>query len=63
MLARRYKEMAGVYNRPELLDRAVSEYKLAIAADPDSLFLRVELAELYRAPATPLKPFRKPRAC
>ena len=47
MLARRYKELAGVYNRPDYIDRAVSEYKQAIAADPDSLFLRVELAELY----------------
>jgi len=47
MLARRYKELAGVYNRSDYIDRAVSEYKQAIAADPDSLFLRVELAELY----------------
>src|SRR5208283_575235 len=47
MLARRYKELAGVYNRPDYIDRAVSEYKQAIAADPDTLFLRVELAELY----------------
>jgi tetratricopeptide (TPR) repeat protein len=47
MLARRYKEMAGVYNRPDYIDRAVSEYKQAIAADSDSLFLRIELAELY----------------
>ncbi|MGA3328444.1 MAG: tetratricopeptide repeat protein [Terriglobia bacterium] len=47
MLARRYMELAGVYNRPEDIDRAVSEYKQAIAADPDSLFLRVELADLY----------------
>src|SRR5208337_4912030 len=47
MLARRYKELAGVYNRADYIDRAVSEYKLAIAADPESLFLRVELAELY----------------
>lgn len=47
MLARRYKELAGVYNRPDYIDRAISEYKLAIAADPDSLFLRVELADLY----------------
>lgn len=47
MLARRYKELAGAYNRPDYIDRAVSEYKLAIAADPDSLFLRTELAELY----------------
>ncbi len=47
MLARRYKELAGIYNRSDYIDRAVSEYKQAIAADPDSLFLRVELAELY----------------
>jgi tetratricopeptide (TPR) repeat protein len=47
MLARRYKELAGVYNRPDYIEHAVSEYKQAIAADPDSLFLRVELAELY----------------
>jgi tetratricopeptide (TPR) repeat protein len=47
MLARRYTELAGVYNRSDYLERAVSEYKQAIAADPDSLFLRVELAELY----------------
>jgi len=47
MLARRYKELAGVYNRPDYIERAVSEYKQAIAADPDSHFLRIELAELY----------------
>ena len=47
MLARRYKELAGVYNRSDYIDKAVSEYKQAIAADPESLFLRVELAELY----------------
>jgi tetratricopeptide (TPR) repeat protein len=47
MLARRYKELAGVYNRTDYIDKAVSEYKQAIAADPESLFLRVELAELY----------------
>ena len=47
MLARRYRELAGAQNRSEYLDRAISEYKQAMAADPDSLFLRVELAELY----------------
>jgi tetratricopeptide (TPR) repeat protein len=47
MLARRYRELAGIYNRPEFVQRAISEYKLAMAADPGSLFLRVELAELY----------------
>ncbi len=47
MMARRYTELAGLYNRPEYIDRAVSEYKQAIAADPDSLFLRAQLADLY----------------
>jgi tetratricopeptide (TPR) repeat protein len=47
MLARRYKELAGVYNHADYIDKAVSEYKQAITADPESLFLRVELAELY----------------
>jgi tetratricopeptide (TPR) repeat protein len=47
MLARRYKELAGVYNRSDYIDRAISEYKQAMEADPESLFLRVELAELY----------------
>lgn len=47
MLARRYKELAGIYNRGDYVERAISEYKLAMQADPDSLFLRVELADLY----------------
>jgi tetratricopeptide (TPR) repeat protein len=47
MMARRFVELAGVYNRPEYIDRAVAEYKQAIAADPESLFLRTELADLY----------------
>jgi tetratricopeptide (TPR) repeat protein len=47
MLAQRYKELAGIYNRGDYVDRSISEYKKAIAADPASLFLRVELAELY----------------
>lgn len=47
MLARRYQELAGIYNRSDYVDRAISEYKQAMRADPDSLFLRVNLAELY----------------
>src|SRR5437899_10668401 len=47
MLARRFRELAGLWNRSDLADRAGSEYKQALEADPDSLFLRVELAELY----------------
>ena len=47
MMARRDEELAGISNRPELVDKAVAEYKAAMAADPDSLFLRTQLAELY----------------
>jgi tetratricopeptide (TPR) repeat protein len=47
MLARRYKELAGIYNRSDYIDRAISEYKQALEADPESLFLHVELADLY----------------
>jgi tetratricopeptide (TPR) repeat protein len=47
MLARRYRELAGIYNRSDFVERAISEYKAAMAADPGSLFLRTELAELY----------------
>jgi len=47
MLARRFRELAGINNRGDFVDRAIGEYKKAMEADPDSLFLRVELAELY----------------
>ncbi len=47
MLARRYRELAALGNRPDLVERAVSEYKQALEADPESLFLRTELAEFY----------------
>jgi tetratricopeptide (TPR) repeat protein len=47
MLARRYSELAGIYNRSDYVDKAISEYQQAIQADPDSLFLKVQLAELY----------------
>ena len=47
MLARRFQELAGINNRGDYLDRAIEEFKKAMEADPDSLFLRVELAELY----------------
>jgi tetratricopeptide (TPR) repeat protein len=46
-LARRYKELAAIHNRSEFVQRAVAEYKKAMEADPGSLFLRVEVAELY----------------
>jgi tetratricopeptide (TPR) repeat protein len=47
VLARRYEELAGIGNRSDLVERAIAEYKAAMAADPDSLFLRTQLAELY----------------
>ncbi len=47
MLARRYQELAGIYNSGDYIQRAISEYKQAMEADPQSLFLRTELAELY----------------
>ncbi|HUX09789.1 MAG TPA: tetratricopeptide repeat protein [Terriglobia bacterium] len=47
MLAQRYKDLAGIYNRSDYVDRAISEYQKAIQADPGSLFLRVQLAGLY----------------
>jgi tetratricopeptide (TPR) repeat protein len=47
MLARRYRELAGINNRGDFVEQAIAEYKKAMEADPESLFLRVELAELY----------------
>ena len=47
MLAQRYKDLAGIYNRSDYVDRAITEYQKAIAADPGSLFLRTQLAELF----------------
>jgi len=47
MLAQRYKDLAGIYNRSDYVDRAISEYQKAIQSDPGSLFLRVQLAGLY----------------
>jgi tetratricopeptide (TPR) repeat protein len=47
MLAQRYKDLAGIYNRSDYVERAITEFQKAIADDPDSLFLHVQLAELY----------------
>jgi tetratricopeptide (TPR) repeat protein len=46
-LAHNYEELATLYGRPEFVNRAIEEYKLAIAADPGSEFLNAGLAELY----------------
>jgi len=47
VLARRYEELAGIQNRSDLVDRAIAEYQAALAADPGSLFVKTQLAELY----------------
>ena len=52
MQGRRYRELSRIYNnRIDLVERSVSEYRQAIEADPESLFLRTELAELYASVA------------
>lgn len=47
MLARRYEELAGIYNRSEDVEHAASEFKQAIADDPNSLYLHAALGDLY----------------
>lgn len=54
MLGRRYEELAGMAVRSGQIDKATSEYQRAISEfqqaivdDPDSPFLRVQLAQLY----------------
>jgi tetratricopeptide (TPR) repeat protein len=47
MLARRYRDLAGAFRRDDYTTRAISEYQQAIQDDPESLFLRIELADLY----------------
>ncbi|HUQ49819.1 MAG TPA: tetratricopeptide repeat protein [Terriglobales bacterium] len=46
-LAHIYEELVSLYGRTEFANRAIDEYKLAIANDPDSSFLNSGLAELY----------------
>lgn len=47
MLARRYEELAGINNSQQDVDRAIAEFKQAIADDPSSLFLHAQLGDLY----------------
>src|SRR5260370_16970762 len=54
MLARRFRELAGLWNRSDLVERAISEYKQAIEAHPPPLFLRPHLPQLYW-PSPPLR--------
>ena len=51
MLGRRYRGLARAHNRMGMIERSISEYRQAIEADPESLFLRTELAELYASVA------------
>jgi len=46
-LASNYEEQAVSEGRPELVGRAIEEYKLALNADPDSPQLNIALADLY----------------
>jgi len=46
-LASGYEEQAVTEGRPELVTRAIEEYKLALNADPDSPQLNLALANLY----------------
>lgn len=42
-----YEERGTLFNRPDLLSKAVEEFKLALLYDPVSSFLGMELADLY----------------
>jgi tetratricopeptide (TPR) repeat protein len=42
-----YEEMMAMYGRAEYANKAIEEYRLAIAADPTSEYLNSALAELY----------------
>jgi tetratricopeptide (TPR) repeat protein len=46
-MAHMYEEMMAMYGRAEYANKAIEEYRLAIAADPSSEYLNSALAELY----------------
>jgi tetratricopeptide (TPR) repeat protein len=46
-LAHMYEELVSIYQSTDFANKAVEEYKLAIASDPDSEYLNSALAELY----------------
>ncbi|MHB1022916.1 MAG: tetratricopeptide repeat protein [Acidobacteriaceae bacterium] len=46
-LAHMYQDMATTYGRPDYATQAVEEYKLALDNDPNSVYLKDGLAELY----------------
>ncbi len=46
-LAHLYRQLAIQFVRQEYVNRSIDEFKLAIEADPDSMYLRRELIDLY----------------
>src|ERR1019366_5093391 len=46
-LAHMYEEQVATYDRSELANKAIEEYRAAIDADPTSAYLTSGLAELY----------------
>jgi tetratricopeptide (TPR) repeat protein len=46
-LAHMYEEMVSMYGRSDYATKAIEEYRLAIANDPNSDYLNAALAELY----------------
>lgn len=46
-MAHMYEELVAIYGRSEYANKAIEEYKAAIAADPSSPYLNAGLAELY----------------
>jgi tetratricopeptide (TPR) repeat protein len=47
MMAHMYEEMVSMYGRSDYANKAIEEYRLAIANDPSSDYLNAGLAELY----------------
>lgn len=46
-LAHLYQERGRLFNRPDLLSKAIDEFRLALQYDPTSSFLSMELADVY----------------
>ena len=46
-LAHLYQERGALFNRPDLLSKAIEEFRLALQYDPTSSFLSMELADVY----------------
>ena len=42
-----YQERGRLFNRPDLLSKAIEEFNLALRFDPNSSYLSLELADLY----------------